>query len=498
MTMTQRAPASVGRFELRRTLGRGAQATVWLAWDPRLEREVAVKLLGSAGDSAAVGDWLHEARNVSRLTHPNIVPVFEADVHDGKPYLVFEYVAGPTLAEKLRQGGAFAPRSAVELMQGVLDALAAAHAAGVVHRDLKPSNILIDAAGRARVMDFGIAARVRDGASDRRIVGTPGYMSPEAAQGAAPAPSMDVFAAGMLLGEMLAGTPLLRESDPHRAIRRVVREDMTLPDTLSSQVDDALRGTVLRAIARDPAARLPDAAAFQAALNQWLRPEPVADAGTGATGTLDFLLRRMRHKTDFPALSDAVNRIQRIANSEDQSVGSLSTEILKDVALTNKLLRLVNTAHYTQAGGGSISTISRAVALIGFAGIRNMALSLVLLEHMSDKAQANQLKEEFLRSLMAGMLAGELSPSVRESEEAFLGAMFQNLGRLLAQYYFPDEANRIRDQVRAGDATETAAALAVLGLSYEDLGVGVARSWGLPEALRRAMCRPAGHPPVRG
>ena len=144
MTTTQRVPTSVGRFELRRMLGRGAQATVWLAWDPRLEREVAVKLLGSAGDSAAVGDWLHEARNVSRLTHPNIVPVFEADVHDGKPYLVFEYVAGPTLAEKLRQGGALAPRSAVELMQGVLDALAAAHAAGVVHRDLKPSNILIE------------------------------------------------------------------------------------------------------------------------------------------------------------------------------------------------------------------------------------------------------------------------------------------------------------------------------------------------------------------
>jgi serine/threonine protein kinase len=497
MTAMQRVPAAVGRFELRRMLGRGAQATVWLAWDPRLEREVAVKLLGAGGDSAAVGDWLHEARNVSRLTHPHIVPVFEADVHDGKPYLVFEYVAGPTLAEKLRQGGALAPRIAVELMQGVLDALAAAHAAGVVHRDLKPSNILIDAAGRARVMDFGIAARVRDGAGDRRIVGTPGYMSPEAAAGAAPAPSMDVFAAGMLLGEMLAGAPLLRERDPHRAIRRVMREDMALPDTLSSQVDDALRGTVLRAVARDPAARLPDVAAFQAALNQWLRPEPVADAGTGATGTLDFLLRRMRHKTDFPALSDAVNRIQRIANSENESVGSLSAEILKDIALTNKLLRLVNTAHYTHAGGGSISTISRAVALIGFAGIRNMALSLVLLEHMSDKAQANQLKEEFLRSLMAGMLAGELCPSLRESEEAFLGAMFQNLGRLLAQYYFPDEANRIRDQVRAGDTNEIAAALAVLGLSYEDLGAGVARSWGLPETLRRAMCRPAGDPPAR-
>ena len=93
----------------------------------------------------------------------------------------------------------------------------------------------------------------------------------------------------------------------------------------------------------------------------------------------------MRHKSDFPALSDSVARIQRVANSENESLGSLSNEILKDVALTNKLLRMVNTAHYSHAGGGTISTVSRAVALVGFAGIRNMALSLVLLEHMHDK-----------------------------------------------------------------------------------------------------------------
>ena len=84
-------PGTLGRFELRRVLGKGAQATVWLAFDPRLEREVAVKLLRE-GEGAAVGDWLHEARNVSRLTHPHIVPVFEADLHEGRAYLVFEYV----------------------------------------------------------------------------------------------------------------------------------------------------------------------------------------------------------------------------------------------------------------------------------------------------------------------------------------------------------------------------------------------------------------------
>ncbi len=104
-------------------------------------------------------------------------------------------------------------------MLGVLDALQTAHAAGVVHRDLKPSNILVDGSGRARVMDFGIAARVQDGqrqAAAQLVVGTPGYMSPEAARGEAPSPAMDVFSAGLVLVELLSGRPLLQERDPMR------------------------------------------------------------------------------------------------------------------------------------------------------------------------------------------------------------------------------------------------------------------------------------------
>jgi serine/threonine protein kinase len=499
-------PTRLGRFELRRVLGQGAQATVWLGFDPRLEREVAVKLMRPAA-GADVMQWLHEARSVSRLTHPHIVPVFEADTHEGQPYLVFEYVAGRSLAELLRGRGAMPPRDAVQLMVGVLDALQAAHAAGVVHRDLKPSNILVDATGRARVMDFGIAARVKDAGQHQKVVGTPGYMSPEAAHGAAPTPSMDVYAAGLVLAEALHGRPLVAEKDPYRAIYRAAHEDLALPADLSTEVDDRLRAIVLRALARDTAARHAGAAAFRTALQDWLAPvgagEPAVSAGNG---TLDFLLRRMKHRSDFPAMSDSIGRIQRVANSENESLGTLSNEILKDVALTNKLLRLVNSASYRHAGGGTISTVSRAVALVGFAGIRNMALSLVLLEHMHDKGHASQLKEEFLRSLMAGSVASELCTGVRETEEAFIGAMFQNLGRLLTQFYFPEEARAVRgmlaDHAKSGravtPAVEEAAAIGVLGVSFEDLGAGVAKSWGLPEALQRCMRKPGGDVPARG
>ncbi|MDO8248091.1 MAG: HDOD domain-containing protein [Rhodoferax sp.] len=505
-------PAMLGRFELRRILGRGAQSVVWLAFDPRLEREVAIKLMkvGHGSDASAIAQWLQEARSVSRLTHPNIVPVFEADVQDQQPYLVFEYVPGQTLSTVLAKRGALPPAEGVALMMDVLDALVAAHAAGVVHRDLKPSNVLVDVAGRARVMDFGIAARMKDavGAGGAGGVaqdsGTPGYMAPEAAQGAPVTPLVDIFSAGLVLTEMLSGKPLIAEIDPVRAIYRVVHEQLTLPADLSAEVDDRLRAVLMRALARDPLQRHSSARVFRDELAKWSGAADKAKAGesersASASGnsTLDFLLRRMRHKSDFPAMSDSVFRIQGMATSETESVGSVTNEILQDVALTNKLLRLVNSVHF--ARGGSISTVSRAVSLVGFNGIRNMALSLVLLEHMQDKAHANVLKEEFLRSLMAASIAGELCPAARDSEDAFIGAMFHNLGRLLAEFYFAEEARTVRGLTTSArqPVSEATASASVLGLSFEALGVGVAKAWGLPDGIQRCMHKPVGEPPTR-
>ena len=503
-------PPAVGRFKPLRSLGQGAQATVWLAHDPRLDREVALKVLTQAVDRASVDAWLHEARAVSRLTHPNIVPVFEADIEAGQTYMVFEYVPGGTLTERLRQRGRLPAREAVTLMLGILDGLHAAHQAGVVHRDLKPSNILIDSTGRPKVMDFGIAGRVAAGgtaARPNRIVGTPGYISPEAARGDAPSPVMDVFAAAVMLSEMLSGQRLNYDPDPWRAVRRAMEQTLDPPADLGPDSDDALRAVLLRGLARESAQRWSDAKAFHDALAAWLHPAGEApDAGEGGNATLEFLLRRMRHRSDFPAMADSVARIQRMTQSENESLTTLSNEILKDVALTNKLLRLVNTVQFSHAGGGHISTVSRAVALVGFGGIRNLALSLVLLERMENKHHAQRLKEEFLRALMAGSLARELCLVPRENEESFLATMFQGLGRLLAEFYLPEEAQQVRRVVRpergmgeqaAPPMSEAAASAQVLGLSYESLGLGVARQWGFPDSLQRSMQRPDGDAPAR-
>jgi serine/threonine protein kinase len=483
-------------------LGEGGQSTVWLAFDPRLERDVALKLLSPANgsDALAVTRWLEEARSVGRLSHPHIVPVYEADIHEDRPYLVFQYVAGPALHRYLQQQGPVPAAQAVAWMGDVLSAVAAAHAAGVIHRDLKPSNILINADGQALIMDFGIAARMQAGgpptqASD--TAGTIGYLSPEAATGAAPSPAMDIFSAGLVLAEMLSGQRLLAETDWYRAVYRVTHEQLRLPDHLPAGVDDRLRGIVHRALAKDPFERFVSAEQFRQELLSWSTSlHTPALAESGADATLEFLLRRMRHKSDFPALSDAVSRIQSMALSDKESVSSVTNEILKDVALTNKLLRLVNSAHYARSG--SISTVSRAVHLVGFNNIRNMALSLVLLEHMQDKAHAALLKEEFLRSLMAASIGTELSPIAQGSEEAFLGSMFLNLGRLLAQFYFPEEMATIRTlmQDTREPKTEAGAAISVLGISLEDLGLGIARTWNLPATIQRCMRKPAGAPPA--
>jgi serine/threonine protein kinase len=496
--------STLGRFELRRQLGQGAQSTVWLAYDPRMEREVAIKVLrpSVAADEQAIKQWLQEARSVGRVKHPSIVPVYEADIQGCHTYLVFEYVAGDTLATLIARRGPLPARDAVAILMDVLDALSVAHTEGVIHRDIKPSNLLIDGTGRARIMDFGIAARVRsdvvmDGVA---LGGTIGYLSPEAYAGAQPAPSMDIFACGLVLAELLIGKPLVQELDVNRTAYRLAHDTLSLPAALGADVDDALRALTSRALARDPQQRFAEARTFFNALSTWRQlasGSAPTEAGNSG-GTLEFLMRRMRHKSDFPALSESMVRIQSMAASETESVSSVTNQILKDVALTNKLLRVVNSAHFARSG--SISTVSRAVTLVGFNGIRNMALSLVLLEHMQDKGHAAQLKDEFVRSLLAGTIGAELCAGAMDAEEAFIGSMFQNLGRLLTQFYFPEEAEQVRNLLQSEKPviSEATASWRVLGLSYEALAIGVAKFWGLPDSIQRCMNHPLGSPPSGG
>jgi serine/threonine protein kinase len=488
----------VGRFEIIRELGRGTQSVVYLARDPHLQRQVAIKTLHLArADAQQNRQLLEEARMVSQLRHPNIVPIFEAAEEHGDLYLVFQYVPGKNLAEYLQQSGALPPEQAIALIQAILAAIAHAHAAGIIHRDLKPSNILIDDDGPLRVMDFGIAARIDALASDSgQLTGTPAYMAPEYIARRESSARSDLFSVGLIFYEMLAGKRAIPGSDLRQVMQRIVDEDIRLSRESSSLLDERLLHLVHRALARDPQSRYESAVQMREALADYLLPEAVVTAADPRQSTLDFLLRRMRHKSDFPALSDSVGAINRITASENQSISEVSNTILKDFSLTNKLLRMVNSVYYRQAGGGNISTVSRAVVVLGIDAVRSIAVTVLLLEHLENKDNATQLKDEFLRANLAGVLArdiGSRTSGRQDIEQVFICSMFHNLGRLLSQYYFPEECSEIRRVLLQKNCSEDAAALQVLGISFEDLGVGIAQNWGFPRLIVSSMRRlPAG------
>ncbi|MBU0750849.1 MAG: HDOD domain-containing protein [Gammaproteobacteria bacterium] len=489
---------SIGRFEIRRELGRGAQSVVYLAWDPQLQREVAIKTMHFSPRDAQAGvttaALLAESRTVSKLRHPNVVPIFDAGEEKGDPYLVFEYVEGRSLDQVLKAEGPIEPLRAAELMRQVADALGEAHALGIIHRDLKPSNILLDGRGTARVMDFGIAMRVEDAGAqnEQGFSGTPSYMAPEYVHHKIISGQSDIYAAGLIFIEMLTGRRVVTGERIEHILYRVAHEAVELPPGIGQ--DERLRDILAKATAKNPGLRFASAVQLREALEAYL--------GIGGTvalspqevearkqSTLDFLLRRMKHKTDFPALSDSVAAINKLTHSDKESINTLSNTILKDYALTNKILRLVNSAYYRQSGGGSISTVSRAVIVLGFDVIRNIAITVLLFEHLENKGNARELKEAFLRANLAGLVARDASKKfmAREAEEAFICSLFHRLGQLLAQYYFAEEVEEIRKLVLQKKLSEEMAATRVLGISFEDLGIGIARIWGFPGSIVGSM-----------
>jgi serine/threonine protein kinase len=503
--MQSAATERIGRFEIQGVLGRGAQGTVYLAQDSHLHRQVAVKTLrlertDPSQRESLVELMLDEARIVGKLGHPNIVPLFDAGEHAGLPYLVFEFVSGQPLSEAIRLRGTIHALEAVPLAIAMLRGIEYAHRQNVVHRDIKPANIMLAGGADAvpRIMDFGIACRTdRATGTASSLSGTPRYMAPEYLSGSEFTPSCDLFALGMVLYEMLAGKPAVGGTDVYAIMNAMVNQAFVPPSRINSAIDERLDAIVMRAIAKDPAARYANAAEFIEALNAYARPQGAAVDEEAGNGTLEFVLRRMRYKSDFPVLSSTIASINNVVSSEDEPISALADGILKDVALTNKVLRMVNAASFSQFGG-SVSTVSRAVSILGFQKVRAAALSLMLFEHLQNKAQASDLKDSVSASYFSGVLSRELVSTlgIRNAEEAFICAMFHRLGKLLATFYLHEESADVTRLARAENVDEDEAAIQVLGISYTLLGKGVAEKWNFPGRIVASMDAPPGNGPM--
>jgi tRNA A-37 threonylcarbamoyl transferase component Bud32/membrane protein YdbS with pleckstrin-like domain len=253
-----------GRYRLTAPLGEGGMATVYRARDLRLNREVAVKILRDelTHDAGFLHRFEREAQTVAGLAHPNIVPVYDVGEEGGSHYIVMEYVRGRTLKEMIDAGGPLPEDRAVQVLRQVLDALAHAHATGLIHRDVKPHNILLAPDGTARLADFGIA-HLADGSTTRTaaILGSAHYLSPEQSRGEEATVQSDIYACGVVLFEMLAGHP------PFDGPNALAIAHLHLHETPPRlPVRGQLQSTVSRALAKDPSQRFPDASAFSDAL----------------------------------------------------------------------------------------------------------------------------------------------------------------------------------------------------------------------------------------
>jgi serine/threonine-protein kinase len=276
------------RYHVRSRIAHGGMAAVYLATDTRLDREVALKVMHAdlARDADFVARFIGEAKSVARLSHPNIVGVYDQGSDGQYLYLAMEYVPGRTLRAMLRERGWLPWQEALGLMDPVLAGLAAAHQAGIVHRDVKPENVLITADGRVKVVDFGLA-RASAAAGNTRagmIIGSVAYLAPEQVTGAVTDTRTDVYAAGIVLFEMLTGRQPFTGETPLALAYAHVNSDVPAVSALVGGLPPSVGQLVQAATSRDPARRPPDAGAFYRAARA-LRglPEPAASV-SGAWG----------------------------------------------------------------------------------------------------------------------------------------------------------------------------------------------------------------------
>jgi predicted Ser/Thr protein kinase len=265
--------ALAGEYSIERELGRGGMGVVYLAREVRLAREVAIKVLPPAlAVSAAMRDqFVREAQTAARLSHPNIVPIYRVGEADDLVYFVMAYVAGETLAERIRQRGPLPPHHAARVLREVAWALTYAHADGIVHRDVKADNILLErSTGRALVMDFGIAATTA--VASREIVGTPHYLSPEQIGGEPADARSDLYSLGVVGYLALSGRFPFDGTTADAIIARHLRDRHAPLATAAPTVPAKLAAVVERCLAKRPELRFESAAAFAEAVDGAIEP----------------------------------------------------------------------------------------------------------------------------------------------------------------------------------------------------------------------------------
>jgi serine/threonine-protein kinase len=297
------------RYRIDQKIGSGGMSTVYQALDPTLERWVAIKLMHRdiSSDPDQLERFRREARAVAQLNHPHVVTVIDAGEDDGAPFIVFEYVEGETLKDRIRRQGRLPVSEAVAYAIEIGRALECAHMNRLVHRDVKPQNVLIDPDGRAKVTDFGIARSLEAHGltATGRVLGTTDYVSPEQALGHEVTPQSDIYSLGVVLYEMLTGEPPFRAESQVAVAMKHVREPLPDVQRLRPEISAALAAVVERATAKETANRyqsvgelvhdLEEVLAIEAARSGQATGEATTVLRSLSDDTADFAPVRLRH-----------------------------------------------------------------------------------------------------------------------------------------------------------------------------------------------------------
>lgn len=317
-----------GRYRVEARIAVGGMATVYRTVDTRLDRVLALKVMHPtlAADRTFVERFIREAKSVARLSHPNVVGVYDQGTDGSYVYLAMEYVAGCTLRDVLRERGALQPRAALDILEPVLAALGAAHRAGFVHRDMKPENVLIGDDGRVKVADFGLVRAVDTVTSTTgTVLGTVSYLAPEQLEHGTTDTRVDVYACGVMLYEMLTGGKPHSGDSPAQVLYHALHDDVPPPSALVPGLAYQLDELVASATARNPELRPYDAVALLAQTLEAraglsgeqldaVPPQATADGHDSAEDRTSVIPRSLSVSRSVATDPDQLNRTSRFAS----------------------------------------------------------------------------------------------------------------------------------------------------------------------------------------
>jgi eukaryotic-like serine/threonine-protein kinase len=334
--MSSSLPPHIGRYRVKRELGRGAMGMVFQAEDPDIGRAVAIKLVradlleGSDRDEFLTR-FRQEARAAGSCTHPNIVALYDLAQHEGNPFLAMEYVDGSDLAEALRARGRFAPVEAVAIIIQVLDALGAAHAAGIVHRDVKPANVLLQSNGHVKVTDFGISRLSTSNLTQHgAVLGTLTYMSPEQCCGEDIDLRSDLFSVGVVLYELLSGSRAFHGRHANEVVHRLLTVDPPDLATLVPGLPGELVGVVRKSMEKSRDNRYTSAQAMADALRLPISEAPLANSLPSEAETIAARHRSVAGLALPEPIDDATQK--RIERRLAFYIGPIARHVLRAAA----------------------------------------------------------------------------------------------------------------------------------------------------------------------